>query len=62
MDFCNFCTWLLWSPAVYVVYTWVILFYDLNKIYITYWKKKKTGLFLVYNTELLSNYLYLKDL
>ena len=27
-------------PAVYVKYIWVILFYDLNKFYIIYIKKK----------------------
>ena len=32
----NLCTGLLWSPAEFVVFTWVILFYDLNKTFITY--------------------------
>ena len=35
INVCNLCTWLLWSPTVY---TWLILFYDLNKFYITYQK------------------------
>ena len=40
-DLMNAWVTLFWPPVVYFLYTWVTLFYDLNKISITNHKKKK---------------------
>ena len=40
-DLMNAWVTLFWPPVVYFQYTWVTLFYDLNKISITNHKKKK---------------------
>lgn len=35
MDDCNLCAWFFWFPVVYILYTWVTVYYNLNKISIT---------------------------
>ena len=40
-DLMNAWVTLFWPPVVYFLYTWVTLFYDLNKISITNHKKKR---------------------